>query len=214
MRDELRRLQRHLGLTALYVTHDQQEALAMSDQVVVMHGGRVLDVGSPREVYAAPKYRFTANFLGVANFLSGVVRERNGGDVTVETPAGRLTLLDRDASVGERVTLFFRPEDVRVVDASSPATGNRIAAHVEDAVYLGGVMDTRMVTISGSLTLRARFHPCEAPTTGSNVVLELRHGALSRIQENDDSQSALPTTDDHDMAPNDPGSPSSSALSA
>ncbi len=90
MRFELKRLQRELGLTCVYVTHDQTEALAMSNQVAVMRDGKVEQVGKPRDIYEAPKTRFVADFIGTSNFIEGVVEERRGTGYLVRTEQGQL----------------------------------------------------------------------------------------------------------------------------
>lgn len=193
MRFELRRLQRELGITALYVTHDQQEALSVSDQIVVMKNGKVLDVGAPGDLYVAPRYRFTADFLGQANFISGVVRDRSGAGVRVETGAGDVVIQGEGAKAGAKVTLFFRPEDARLVDPGATSAGNRIVATVVDVAYLGGFADCRLVVESADLTLRARTHPKEAPDVGSVIAVELREGACRLVA--DDEAGADPYSD-------------------
>ncbi|GGL69195.1 ABC transporter ATP-binding protein [Halocalculus aciditolerans] len=129
LRDRLRRnvkeIQRDLGVTTVYVTHDQAEALAVSDRVAVMHGGRVEQVGTPREVYRAPETRFVASFVGENNLFDGTVTAVDAPDeggqtvtVAVDDHAFRVRS-DRDASVGDAVTVCVRPEHLDVaVDAN------------------------------------------------------------------------------------------------
>ena len=126
VRTEIRELQQRLGKTTLYVTHDQEEALAISDQIAVMHNGRILQVGTPAEIYFHPANRFVADFVGLANFIDGEVVDAhhvnvNGLVVTVVRP------IDRRG----RVTLVVRPEMVRLLPAGAadqPALRGRIAA--------------------------------------------------------------------------------------
>ncbi len=143
VRTEIRQLQQRLGKTTLYVTHDQEEALAISDQIGVMHNGRILQVGTPAEIYFYPANHFVADFVGLANFIEGEVVDAhhinvNGLVVTVARP------IDRRG----RVTLVVRPEMIRLVPAAGadrPALRGRIA----NTAFLGSL--TRYwVTANGS----------------------------------------------------------------
>jgi iron(III) transport system ATP-binding protein len=184
MRDELRQLQRRLGITALYVTHDQQEALSMSDEIVVMKDGHVLEVGAPSDLYSAPRSRFTANFVGNANFITGVARGRDGDRTLVETPAGVLVAEGGPVAAGTEVTIFFRPEDARLrPDVERPSGPGQIQVRVLDATYLGSIVDARAVTVPGDLPTRIICHPAEVPPSGSSVVLELRGGTCRIVEE-------------------------------
>ncbi len=137
MRSEIRRICREAGLTAVYVTHDQKEALSIADRLAVLRAGRVLQVGTPREVYGAPQSRFVADFMGEANFIDGEVRGGEGGRARVETPLG---VFHAQAGAGtwrdgERVTLSIRPESWRL--EAAPNDENAIEGRVVDRVYLG-----------------------------------------------------------------------------
>ena len=140
MRGEIRRLCKQAGLTALYVTHDQKEALSIADRLAVMRAGRIEQVGSPREVYRHPANPFVAGFIGEANFLEGRVLEVQGGRVQVETPVGRL-----EAPVGlaqpvpgAEVTLCIRPEAVQFARPGAAAE-NLIEGTLRQTVYQGEV---------------------------------------------------------------------------
>ncbi|WP_456366145.1 ABC transporter ATP-binding protein [Thermococcus sp.] len=127
MRSEIRRIQRELGITVLYVTHDQEEAMAISDRIAVMNVGTVEQVGTPREIYEHPKTEFVASFMGKTNVIPAKVTEREGDRVTVEFESFRLEGLTYS---GERddVVIVIRPE--------------RISLHpVEDAITLEGTVD-------------------------------------------------------------------------
>ncbi len=154
MQRELKQMQQQLGLTFLYVTHDQEEALTLSNRLAVMQGGRVLQVGSPQEVYEQPTCHFVADFIGESNFLTGQVVElggpwlqvrlRNDQQVRVHHPGGNL-------SVGTAVTLVIRPEQVQL----QPATPTEPSAWITDADYLG--LDTRYrVQLPGGISLSVR----------------------------------------------------------
>src|SRR5690606_23765235 len=92
---EIKRLQRRLDLTALFVTHDQEEALALSDTIALMNNGEVVEMGPPRQLYDRPEQRFTAGFLGLANFLPGNIVQESGRDVVMETAFGRFAATRR-----------------------------------------------------------------------------------------------------------------------
>src|SRR2546421_135723 len=97
MQVELKSLQRQVGITAIFVTHDQEEALTLSDRIAVMHQGRIQQVGAPHEIYETPRTRFVAEFIGVCNFLEGKVIERGMGAVTIRTDGGALVAVGADA---------------------------------------------------------------------------------------------------------------------
>ena len=145
MQVELRALQRRLGLTTIMVTHDQDEALTMADQIVVMRAGRLEQVGSPAVVYQQPSSRFVATFLGASNLFTGMVEWRDGGQAVLVAPGGLRLLVDGlGADVQKQVTVSVRPEAVVIdrlkagADPSADAL-NRVAAQIEQVVYRGFV---------------------------------------------------------------------------
>jgi spermidine/putrescine transport system ATP-binding protein len=152
MQDELKRLQRELHTTFIYVTHDQGEALAMSDRIGVMEGGRLCQVGSPMEIYENPTTRFVAHFIGDANLIDGVIESADAEEVQVR--AGALRLRARRGGwerIGQPVTLCVRPERVRMgarLECASLAT-----ARVEEWVFSGQVVKYRLT--AGGVRLQA-----------------------------------------------------------
>jgi iron(III) transport system ATP-binding protein len=155
VRLEIRRLCRGTGITTVYVTHDQKEALSMADTIAVMRQGRVVQVGSPRDLYARPASRFVAGFLGEANFLSGKVIEARSGLVRIETPAGPLTGRPATpalaaAAPGSMVTCCIRPEAIRLA-ASMPrdASGNTLRARLVETIFLGETTQKHFATDGG-----------------------------------------------------------------
>ena len=118
MRTEIRKIQQKVGITAIYVTHDQSEAMSISDQIIIMSKGRVEQIGSPREVYYRPKNKFVADFIGEANFLDATVVSSAGGTAAIDVNGERLDVQDYvGANAGDTVSLVLRPENVRLADA-------------------------------------------------------------------------------------------------
>ena len=117
MREEIRRLHQATGLTTIYVTHDQAEALSLADRVAVMNLGKIEQVGTPRELYQAPANEFVRDFLGAANFVAGRITQIESGRVSVSTPHGDLVcaLADPNLAPGQTVTCVVRPQDVIVL---------------------------------------------------------------------------------------------------
>ena len=153
MRDELVRLQREVGITSVYVTHDQGEALVMSDRVVVMDKAVIQQIGNPQEIYAEPANSFVAGFIGVANLIQGTLKSRAGEVCEVEIAAmdggGNFTLKARGgegAGAGDRLFVNIRPEDfILHLDApQSAADGNVLKGAVIDTVYLGNCVEARI----------------------------------------------------------------------
>ncbi len=134
VRTEIRQLQQRLGKTTLYVTHDQEEALAISDQVAVMHAGRIQQVGGPTEIYFYPANRFVADFVGLANFITGEVVD--GHHVRVD---GQTITVQRPVMRRGAVTLVVRPEMVRLVPATAPEATAGLRGRVGTTAFLGGL---------------------------------------------------------------------------
>jgi iron(III) transport system ATP-binding protein len=133
--------QSRLGLTTIFVTHDQDEALSMSDRVAVMSSGEVQQIGTPEEIYRRPSNRFVAGFVGRVNLLSGTVAAAERGRVALELPDGRKLWVDAEhtATPNARLTLAVRPEALRgePADASTLNGSNTIEARVESVAFLG-----------------------------------------------------------------------------
>jgi spermidine/putrescine transport system ATP-binding protein len=137
MQLELKKLQREVGITFVYVTHDQEEALTMSDRIAVMSGGQALQIADANEIYERPNCKFVADFIGETNFLTGKITARTGGNVTVELPGGETlqAIADVEAAVGADVTIAIRPEKIHI----RPVEGNpnKFEGHVLTVVYIG-----------------------------------------------------------------------------
>jgi spermidine/putrescine transport system ATP-binding protein len=161
MQLELKRLQTEVGITFVYVTHDQEEALTMSDRIAVMAAGRLLQVGTPTEIYERPATRFVADFIGETNFLDGEIQDIAAGRATVLLAGAgpvQIPLADGDGvTAGDRVTIAVRPEKVRLAaanpDGSDPTFA--LAGTVEELIYLG-TDTTYLVRVPGQGTIRAR----------------------------------------------------------
>jgi ABC-type Fe3+/spermidine/putrescine transport system ATPase subunit len=139
MRIELKAIQREVGITTVFVTHDQEEALALSDRVVVMNHGLVEQIGSPEEVYRWPASRFVANFLGQSNFLPGTVETADGNRSTIRLNNGAaLTVANGAVAPGRRVEAVVRAHRVLVGPADAPNGTNAFPGTVASLAYLGG----------------------------------------------------------------------------
>jgi ABC-type Fe3+/spermidine/putrescine transport system ATPase subunit len=167
MRAEIRRLHQEVGITAIYVTHDQAEAITMADRIAVMNEGHIEQVGPPREIYNEPANAFVAGFIGETNFIDGTVESACDGEVTLATPVGsvRGRWLGEAADglePGSAVRCSVRPECVDVVDdtADTPPASNRLAARVASSVYHGS-LDEFVVEVGegdAALEMKATMH--------------------------------------------------------
>ena len=151
VRQELRDLQRQTNLTFIYVTHDQEEALALSDRIAVMSNGRIEQVGTPKEIYDRPTSAFVARFIGKANFLQGQVLEVQADWVAVDVNGIMVKAIapHTPPAMAERVTLMIRPERIRLGDAAA----NRVAASVVSSTYVGQLVEFQLKTAIGNLTM-------------------------------------------------------------
>ncbi len=139
MRREIKRLHEQTGITAVYVTHDQDEALSIADRIAILNEGVLQQVGAPRELYRLPTTRFVARFIGETNFLPGTVQRSDGAGVMVATPVGELTGARRDGvsfAAGQSVWCSIRPESWRVTKGDWPSL-NTLSARLESVMYLG-----------------------------------------------------------------------------
>ena len=169
MQLELKRIQREVGITFVYVTHDQEEALTMSDRLVVMNAGRIEQLGSPRELYEHPATRFVANFIGTSNILTGRLERR--GDAWALAGLGpdqRVLVADAgDAQEGQDVELAVRPEKIVLrTEQDPPASGqSALRARVTEVVYLGTSTQYRTVTDAGQAVAVYRQNASATPGT-------------------------------------------------
>jgi iron(III) transport system ATP-binding protein len=176
MRTEIRRIQKELNITSVYVTHDQIEAMTLSDRIVVMNLGIIEQIGSPMEIYRFPNSRFVANFIGRANFIDGVVLAQDGSSLTVKSLGETITLsnIKREFHKGEDVTLIVRPEMIHI-----KKTGGVYKGGVRRAVYLGDVIEYA-VEISGAsiLGIETDPHVTELFPEGEKVTLDFAEDCI------------------------------------
>jgi iron(III) transport system ATP-binding protein len=174
MRTELKQLQRRTGITFVYVTHDQAEALALSDQIAVIHGGRLQQYGTPYEVYSRPANKTVADFMGLINVIAAKVTGPHtvviDGELTVEVP------LPPGCSPGETVDFTVRPECVRLRPPS--AEPGILAATVSEHTFLGN-LNEYYVTFKSGQTLRVQTHPNQHLTIGDSVGVAIDTGECS-----------------------------------
>jgi len=190
MRDEIRRLQRRVGITALYVTHDQGEAMAMSDRIVVMNRGRVEQIGTPREVYERPSTLFVARFIGQCTVLEGRLEAIDGTAARFVSRAGTPFAVECAGiagTPGRAVGLVIRPEFVEVRPGVAKTNGhaavNAMEAVVEEAVYVGERVDLALRLAQGDPILVAqRALPGRAlPQPGDRVVIAVPPTELTLV---------------------------------
>ena len=147
LRYALRRVVKDLGLTAIHVTHDQEEAMSVADRVVLMRKGRVLEVGAPRELYERPRQLFTANFVGESNFLEGTVRTVTGGWARVEIRGEQSLSLPRGSlEPGQPIVLAIRPEHFVL---GREAAANALPGRIRDVRFMGAYLRYRFQIING-----------------------------------------------------------------
>ena len=137
MQQELKRIQQEMGITFIYVTHDQEEALAMSDTVVVMDGGRIQQIGTPEDIYNEPKNAFVADFIGESNIIDGIMRV----DGVVEIFNRKFQCLDKGFDKDEPVDVVIRPEDVDIVDESQGQLKGTVTAVTFKGVHYDTIVD-------------------------------------------------------------------------
>jgi iron(III) transport system ATP-binding protein len=172
MRFELKRLQRELKITTVYVTHDQSEALALSHQIAVMNEGRIQQIGTPREIYEGPANQFVADFVGNTNFIDGTIAFVGAGfSRLVRTDLGDIMVhATQELHEGEHVAVSVRPEDVDLCE-NRPAGDNVWEGRVQQKVFLGEAVDFQVKV--GPRTLLSRRHPTLRTKVGEAIFVHL-----------------------------------------
>src|SRR5690606_2829065 len=160
LREEIRQIQRDLGITTIFVTHDQEEALSMSDRIAVMHGGRADQIGSPFEIYNHPKTRFVASFVGTLNILKGSVTDPQTGTIDIDGNVIRLGRALAGKQLGEPIAIALRPEAASIAngDGREPLARGRIT----DVNFLGSVIRIRVELGENSISFD-RFNSPNSP---------------------------------------------------
>jgi putative spermidine/putrescine transport system ATP-binding protein len=172
MREEIVELQQRLGITTIFVTHDQEEALAIARRIAVMDAGRVEQIGAPEAIYGHPRTEFVARFIGEANLLPGEVLGAEQGALRVRADMGSVLRAPVDAAFapGDRVLVMVRPEKIRVGLGSAGAEENRIEALVKSVSFLGAVTRCQLTVSAQQLTVTTG-EPTGLPAPGQRAVL-------------------------------------------
>jgi iron(III) transport system ATP-binding protein len=187
MRSELKQLQRRTGITFVYVTHDQAEALALSDRIAVMHGGRLQQFGTPQEVYARPASRVVADFMGLVNLMPATVETVEGERGRLRTPFGWTLEADLpDAlTLGEAVEIAIRPENIRLRQQSA-AERVDLGAKIREGTFLGSIMEYHVALEDGTM-LRVQTHPLDQFAIGDAVAVRIDAGQCTVFRAQDRS---------------------------
>jgi len=169
MQLELKRLQKKLNITFIYVTHDQEEALTMSDRIAVMHDGIIDQLDTPKEIYEHPKTKFVATFIGETNTFDGCISDMQGNHITVSLENGIVQGIGTDFKSQEYLTVSVRPEKMRYAD--SPVDGFTLTATVKDYVYVGSVIKCIALLPNGNEVKIERLAGEELPKIGSPIFI-------------------------------------------
>ncbi len=197
LRKEIRSIQRQLGITTIYVTHDQEEALSLSDRVVVMSEGRIEQIGTPFEIYNFPSTAFVASFVGTLNLVGATIVEASTGRLSLAGQEIRTTKAVTVAHDGDRVTLAVRPEGI---DLGEGAEGrNRLHGTLEDINFLGSVVRLRLSLVGGdastSMTLDTFNEPHLAlPVVGTTIAVSFPPEACFVVEGSETTMATDPAT--------------------
>lgn len=181
LRFELKRFQRELGITSIYVTHDQVEALALSSRIAVMRDGKIMQIGKPREIYEQPANQFVAQFIGTSNFVTGKVVGKEEGMYVVDARNGRLHVTaDREVTIGTEVALAFRPEALEMT--AEPPRGNipnEWTGEVVTRSFMGDSVD-HLIRL-GDREILVRANPKNSISGGTTVTLHVPPTSFSIV---------------------------------
>lgn len=186
MREQIRSIQRKIGITTIYVTHDQEEAMAISDTLIVMNEGRIMQVGTPIDVYKKPDNEFVAEFIGLINLLDGKVEELNGGsmklkiyDAEIDVPKSE----NESYTVGEDVRITVRPESIYFAEKGS----NSFTGKIIKSTFLGPIVRYKIEMVDGKVLTMDVHNPKTMRDKNSQVILSLDKDTLTfrkTIREN------------------------------
>lgn len=180
VRVEIRDMQKRLGITTLYVTHDQDEALAISDRIVVIDRGHIEQLGDPYTIYRNPETSFVAGFIGLANIYEGTIVARDGSRYTVEAPFGKLVIISGDQKIPESsktVKFVWRPEDMKIYTQGAP---NRVKGKILQAVFMGNITDI-FIDVQGN-KMRAQIDESRKLIAGDVLEFSIPEDAFSILR--------------------------------
>jgi len=186
MRSEIKALQRRTSITTIFVTHDQSEALAISDQIAVMHGGVLIEVGTPHQLYTRPKRRFTATFLGLTNLIEGRVLEVDGDarPGKMETNKGILTFIpSTQLKRDQRAVISIRPENIPLHKDKPQGVDNVLEGTVTEAIFMGDTFQCKVAV--GDDLIAVHTHPFNSVNPGDKVYLHLDPGSCNGLPADD-----------------------------
>ena len=180
MQVELKRLQRKLGITFVYVTHDQEEALTMSDRIAVMNGGVLEQIDTPDNIYEHPKTKFVASFIGESNVLEGVVEDVQATGCSVAVESGKVQVTGESLTKGERIFISVRPENVKY--SKSPVAEFNLPVMVKEFIYVGQTYKTIVTLSTGEEIKIVRFQKDQEIKEGDILYLHWELGQAVVIE--------------------------------
>lgn len=174
MQIELKRLQRKLEITFVYVTHDQEEALTMSDRIAVMSAGVIEQIGTPKEIYLKPRTRFVANFIGESDLFDGIITAESDGVLSIGTEVGTVKGLKENTTIGsvkvnDPVSVCVRPEHMKI--STEKPEGFSVQAVVKDKIFVGNLIKEIAVINNGNEIKINSINAADLPEPGSHVYL-------------------------------------------
>ena len=181
MQAELKELASRLRLSCVYITHDQEEALNLSTKIIVMNEGKIMQTGTPDEVFNHPANRFTADFIGDSNLYEGTVEKTRDGVCAVTLPFGKVFAADQGFAAGQKVGVCIRPDDVELEKSS--AAGSFCRGVVESRAYFGSVEKTTVRLADGGVIHSNRRSAGEQPTVGDEVCVGVSPSRVALFRE-------------------------------
>lgn len=184
MQLELKRLQRKLNITFIYVTHDQEEALTMSDRIAIMNGGVLEQIGTPEEIYDQPKSKFVADFIGESNILEGLVTKTEGSAITVGTECGNVCITTDEFKDDEFIYVCVRPENMKY--SRTPVDGFTMQGVVKEHIYVGNIIKTIIALPNGAEIKVSKFASHDLEEIGTVLYLYWNPDNAVAIKRKDD----------------------------
>ena len=182
VRFEIKQLSKQYNLTSIYVTHDQAEALTMSDKIIVLNKGAIEQIGSPQDIYHHPKNRFVADFIGIANITEANVKNIGENLYAVSSIFGDFTVFSEKKPESERIYICFRPEDIELLPNAQTEVENQITVDIVNTAFMGNITEVQGVIKRNDEEKKLRLQLTKCPSFSNKLTFTIPRHAITFLE--------------------------------
>ena len=182
VRFEIKQLSKQYNLTSIYVTHDQAEALTMSDKIIVLNKGAIEQIGSPQDIYHHPKNRFVADFIGIANITEANVKNIGENLYAVSSIFGDFTVFSEKKPESERIYICFRPEDIELLPNAQTEVENQITVDIVNTAFMGNITEVQGVIKRNDEEKKLRLQLTKCPSLSDKLTFTIPRHAIKFLE--------------------------------